>query len=225
MIDQDTEAEVAAEIETYRRRLDSVRQDPQLSEEGRRNAIARLYSGVTSRIAGRRTALASSVGTERSKLEGDLFGAGYYLRDQVAAAVSLRDAEDRVDRVPAGDEDGLSRLLARALRNGDEILAKACLRRGWDEGSNRVVNEYADARPDKVPAIERLIDLRNTSAAGDAVTDLREMIFIVPKPQELAFYYSDQQIAAMAEGGDVPMPGGGEVYGSFPEAAYNGHPR
>jgi hypothetical protein len=62
---------------------------------------------------------------------------------------SYRDALHKLDSVK--DREGLQRALARAHETGDEIMARAVLRLGYERQDEQVVGDYLNRYPDHRP--------------------------------------------------------------------------
>ena len=101
----------------------------------------------------------------------------------------------RVPRPKLGD-------LARAEKNGDQVLARSIAMRAFEESRNRiggyawgpVIDAYTASRPEVASKMEELAEAQRQSAAKSLG---RAMIFSLSKPRELQ-RMSDTQIQALA---------------------------
>lgn len=184
----------------FNRSLNDTRTNSRLTPEGRRERMAIAYTEVRSELDSLKERHTRSYSDRRNRLEDRLFGLSPKNRT-ATDILAMRDAEDRVTAI--GDEQRLSELMTSALRNSDTTLISACLRRAWDLGSNRVVNQYADARPNEVPLLEEYIDVRN-SDPDDGLPGPEEFLLEVQRPEELS-RYSDLDVENIAAGADIPM--------------------
>ena len=193
-------------LNAHERRAAYIRSQTQYTADAKAGMLAKNYNDATSRMDDLKQTATGEDAAQRSNLERKAFGIADLPGDPATAAVSYRDAQDRVAGI-TGTPDAHA-LLARAERSGDEPLARAVAAHAYDmrssfdgldtgdDGSTwtSVLQAYIDQRPDKASAVKTLLDAKDQniqSQLGEAWT------FIVPKPPELAAYGSAhlQQLA------------------------------
>ncbi|KHL19584.1 hypothetical protein CLV56_2825 [Mumia flava] len=189
--------------------VEGIRRDRALSDEGRRVRMAQAYLEAADKIDAARTKHEAAVADRRRKLEASLFGSQGSA--DPSSAISYRDALDRVDALPRGEqgERQSSKLFDRAVMTGDEQLQRALLFRGWREGWDDVVNGYIAQRPgaqDSLRELGGLIEAADSREGRLGIT----AAFRVPKPTELGSR-SRSQIEALAED-DARSPKSGPRY-------------
>ena len=202
--------QIAKIQQRYARRVDEIRRNRTLSDFGRAREML-LARRQAERELQRLTERADQERADRRrKLEKRLFSI-HDMPDKVSAAISLRDAMDRVADIQAPAE--AERMLRRAIRAGDHILARAVVDRaaemsktpaastGWD----RVVGAYVEQlRPDLRGAWEELkgLEAEDTPRARLA----RQMATGLVEPAEVAHLAPGdrRQILTEAEGGGTP---------------------
>ena len=132
----------------------SVREDPELSDEGKRIRLKQHYEDADRVITERLVKLAKEVTRwDRDDAER-VFGTKGLSGDPAALAISRRDAADRVAKVTKREE--LRELLARATRSGDEVLARAVVEKAMRDRDADTVNQFIADRPALEDATERL---------------------------------------------------------------------
>jgi hypothetical protein len=149
----DTRREAASRIQAaLRDQIATHRANRGLSDEGKQRMIAAAHAAAERHLQTLRQAEADEHTRNRAQLERRLFGtpAGVSVTD-------YRDAQSRADMLDNPDQ--ARALLARARRNGDLGLERALLARGFEAGWVDVVDDYVDARPHEVEAIDALISL------------------------------------------------------------------
>lgn len=179
--------------ETFAARVEQIRADTRLSDDGKRHEIAKAYTATREAI----TAITGGVKARDEKrmatLRKQMFDVG---STDPSAVISYRDALDRAEN--ANHTQALE-LLARAAATGDQMLSKAVLARAWhavgENGPeaarwNDVLRRYAEHNPQMVDTINEAGQLANYLAAGPGhggdvfATSL-------PVPQEFHGYAAD----------------------------------
>jgi hypothetical protein len=163
--------------------LTEIRQDPDLSEAGKRRAIQGAYEAAKAAVDKLRGGDAEAINRRQAQLERVLFSVADQ-RDQVAAAVSYRDAQDRVAALRL--EDAVS-LMQRALKTGDELLARALFQRAWEHPSevwSQLVDAYLEAYPQRRKAATELADLL-AARGGQHTRIVESMRYGIRPPFEL----------------------------------------
>jgi hypothetical protein len=115
---------------------------------------------------------AQSADSKRANiLIGELFGTSGIAGDQVAAALSLRDAADRAYQLD-NPEDAAA-MMTRALQSNDELMARAVLQAAYNLAQSPigtawvpVVQQYADARPLAETKIDELFAITRPPATA-----------------------------------------------------------
>lgn len=168
------ERELAARIqERYNEDVARVRENPDLSDEGRQRQLADLYAGAKVKVAKHITAEREMVARRRTELERELFGARKSpMQDAGSFAISARDASDRAAQIKTADE--ALDLLRRAETNGDDVLARAVARvsaermysgiRLEDAKWEGILNDYVGSRPHLQATVEELGEIEDMSA-------------------------------------------------------------
>lgn len=202
--------QVAEIQQRYARRVEEIRRDRALSEFGRaremllaRRQAEREMQRLTERYERERA-------DRRRKLESKLFSI-HDMPDKTTAAISLRDAMDRVADIQTPAE--AERMLRRAIRSGDHILARAVVDRAAEmaktplssDGWDRVVGAYVEQlRPDLRGAYEELKALEAEDAPRARLA--RQMATGLAVPAEMAHLTpgDQRQILTEAENGGGP---------------------
>lgn len=205
MIDSITEAGIERAREQYSKTVESTRANTRLTDDGRREQIAKAYLDARDQMDSLRAARTSKLASRTAGLERTLFG----IKPTSSAqdVISARDAADRVDALALGDVAGLSALLDRAIRIGDTVLAKECLRRGWDERSDHIIEKYSAAYPRDSVALEQLAQLAHDDDSGTLAADISEVAFYLPPPPELV-HFTEHQMEQLAFQADQPAATG-----------------
>ncbi|MGH3810272.1 MAG: hypothetical protein ACRDRU_27360 [Pseudonocardiaceae bacterium] len=174
-----------------------IRADPNLSDVGKRKAMAAAWLKCSTTLAEIRATETDAVAARRSFLEGQLFGIG---SGGPMAAADYRDAQDRAEQ-SAQPKDAF-KLLDRTTRTQDETLAKAVAAHAVEQGWCDVLDRYAATRP---AVRDALAELRWIDAEmGSSTARIgRDAIYTPNKPPELA-RYSDSMIRTLATENDDP---------------------
>lgn len=185
-IDQDSMAAIRRAQNRYAREIEQIRGNVMLSEEGKRRQMAVARHRALAEITQLREAATAAWSARKAELEKQLFS----IRDQangVEAAISYRDAQDRVAELKTAAEAQL--LLRRAIRTGDDLLARALFERAWDVGGDRmagsgwteIIHAYVEQlRPDLAPAVEELAVLQNADTRAGRMAEQMETGVHVP---------------------------------------------
>jgi hypothetical protein len=179
------------------RRAAYIRSQTQYTADAKAGMLAKNYTDATSQMDDLRRTATGDDAALRTSLERKAFGIADLPGDPATAAVSYRDAQDRVAGI-TGTPDAHA-LLARAQRSGDEPLARAVAAHAYDmRGSfdgiangddtstwTSVLQAYIDERPEKARAVQTLLTAKDQKLQSQ-VTDAWS--FIVAKPPELDRY-------------------------------------
>ena len=174
-----------------------IRDRKELSAEAKRSAIARVHLGQKAQLAalqekanqdiaaGRRAATAAAFGID--DLAGDA-------TSRLTAAVSYRDAQDRVAKLKSPAE--ALQKLQWAEGSGDELLARAVAQRAYeqrrtDPSWQEALDSYLSTRPKAQQAVSDLL-------AADRPVNARQLFaFAAPSPSEVAGL-ADHQLTQLA---------------------------
>ncbi|AWZ25664.1 hypothetical protein CEJ39_17160 [Rhodococcus pyridinivorans] len=154
-------------IDTYQSRLEDIRTDRNLSDEGKSAKITALFDQSKAKIDGYRDKYINARRKRRDALQRELFG-----RATDSNVLAYRDAHDRVARLAALSTTQSAQALAEAhtmLRqaeiSGDELLVKAIAATAYAEGWDSVLNAYITNHPETA---DKFAELVNISAGLDA---------------------------------------------------------
>lgn len=158
--------------ERYAEKVAAIRDNQDLSDDGRQRQLAALHATAKSELAKYGAAERELLATRRSELERELFGARKsLLQDSGSFAISARDAADRASQIKTPAE--AQRLLLDAEANGDDVLARAVARvaserfnsgvRQRDEEWEGVVRDYLSARPHLQATVDELGEIETMS--------------------------------------------------------------
>ncbi|OZF00560.1 hypothetical protein [Rhodococcoides fascians] len=177
-------------IESYRQQLDAIRADTTLSKNGRREKIAAIYDTARDTVDHSKEKYGWTKKAERQKLERKVFGPPTKTLTG-ADAISWRDAQDRAAKIlpdayaDASDSSVLEadalHLLNRALRDGDDHLARAVMTVAFDMRWAEVADTYALASPDS----DAVVELWEAATNEGRGIDLAEFNFMLDQPTEL----------------------------------------
>ena len=149
--------------------LKQVRNDPNLSERGKQQLIARAYTNVSREIE-KLSKQDRDINIKRyDEVERKLFGSS---ANNPEAALSFRDAVDRAAKLD--DAQTAMQALGTARMSGDETLARAIVMKAWQAGWSNVTDTYAVENPAVTDQLAELSALRHhleskVSALGGSV--------------------------------------------------------
>lgn len=183
-----------------RGRLESVRNDPRLSEDGKRAEIAAAWLTFQQQSAQLRALDEQQRAAEIQRLEGRIFrpdGSGVTAAERAARQMSFRDALRDAEQLP--DDEAGTRRMHTALRSGDDDLARAVLSvaldRGWPDTANRYLETHTVLQND----LERLWDLRREQTDMRSLVSRELRLSSEQRPPELSAF-RDDQLEQVAEG-------------------------
>lgn len=181
--------------------IDTVRNNPALSDTGKAQHLADAYlrartehDNIEQRRIKERTTRRDYIFTNWVNNRG---GA------DASALTAMRDAEDRAEQLT--DEQDALRMLERAERSNDQYLGRAALTKAYDNGWAEVVNAYTAAHPAAYDSLEELWDITQEEAAesGRIISaDLLQHHLATPglkKPAEIVAL-NDSRLEALAAG-------------------------
>jgi hypothetical protein len=136
------------QAETFRT---SVQNDPKLSDEYKKEEIARGGAIFKQKLADLKNAEMVAIHSEKNTLIRDLFG---YTTTDPSNVIAYRDAQDRAERLE--DQAAALTVLSRAQQSGDKSLASAVLLRAFDAGWDQVALAYGADNPGSIDKIHEL---------------------------------------------------------------------
>ena len=184
------EREAAAQLQaTYRDKVQAIRENADLSAEGRQRQIADLYASTKAKLKEHRRADQSALTSRFEELQNKLYVAPKpYSQDTATHAISLRDASDRAAQLKTAEEE--QDLLSRALANNDDVLARAVVQhamgqsytglRSAAEQWESVLIPFLDARPDLESVVEELGEIERMTEAIRIISP-----FSLPTPTDV----------------------------------------
>jgi hypothetical protein len=134
------EREAATRLqERYREDLQRLREDKDLSVDGRQRRIAQLQATTKAKLAKHQRADCELLANRYKDLEDKLYVAHKpFSQDAATFAISVRDASDRAAQLRTADD--AQQLFSRALASGDDVLARAVVQHSMGQS-------YAAATP------------------------------------------------------------------------------
>lgn len=195
-IPQATADKAAAIQATMNAKVASIRNNGELSPDGKRKAMARAYVEAEQGMTKLREAWQGNAAASSETLSKDLFGAA---STAGMDAISARDADDRAAQLENA-RDAIA-LLERAEENGDKVLSRAIAQRAYRERGNvfggwdRVLDAYLEIHPD---VREKLVSLDNARRSTVQTNLMAGMIFSVPKPSEINDLRTTHALSAFA---------------------------
>jgi hypothetical protein len=148
-----------ARIKNLKTTLPELGIEVDVSSEAKRKYLADLYrkhAAEHRRLAEQKI---EEVNRSLEERRAEAFRPGAAGSDRTAVTMSMRDALDRLEGVTSPDE--LSRKLEQAHELGDEVMAKAILRKGYELGElggERVVGSYLERYPDELKTWSSFMD-------------------------------------------------------------------
>jgi hypothetical protein len=165
------------------------------SDSWKLQRYAQTYTNVISTLARKLTAAASTAGRQDADDAAHVFGIAGLAGDVASLSIARRDAGDRIADIT--DPAGRQALLAQAVRNGDNTLARAIAQSAVESGDLDTVNQFADAFPALNDAIERLWHSQNTKTTGVDIKTGFRLAALKPQPIHSMM---DYEIALIASG-------------------------
>lgn len=207
-LDPKTREQIRKRIASYARNVQRIRDDKNLSDTGKRRALARLDLTERRAIDNLKVAGEAAYRRRRAELEQKLFSVEDYLHDDVNAALSYRDAVDRISEVRGIDQ--ARTLYNRAARSGDHLLARAVISYAWEQiGASpdgapwaEIVHNYLDRWPGLRNVAVELGQLRDMDSKEGRLRDqITASLTRLPELHGM----SDHDIGKLAsEGGWTP---------------------
>jgi hypothetical protein len=167
----------------YAQDLEKARQRYQAGETGvtaRDREISRVYAQASRRLAALQKADITQTKAKIDNLHRELFGmpnpTGLNL-------IAHRDAQDRAAQITDAGEG--KRLLARAMRDHDDSLARAIVGHAAEQGWKEVVVTYYADKPDLAAKYEEWAQTVRAERRPDT-RFRRSLTYMLPTPTELS---------------------------------------
>jgi hypothetical protein len=147
--------------QSYRKKVDEIRRDWQLSDQAKDQQIRSLYEEARSTYSRLTGQYGSSVEAKLKRTRTEVFSPPQVSKDAALNTMAYRDALDRVGS--STDPKQIKQMMERAELTGDAALARACLYAGYhnlptDEARISVVDGYFRAFPDDQPKWSAYMD-------------------------------------------------------------------
>jgi hypothetical protein len=169
----------------------AIRGNRDLSQPAALRAIAVTHVATKSALDAMAEKDAADATAHEGALSTKLLGIG---STDPSAAISHRDAQDRVAAIPLSDVRTPGEMLARATMSGDTAMGKAVLGRAFSTGDTDLAQQYIAANPNTEQDVTDLWNIRN----GPKLSPLTAAMTYRPQtPPELSGM-PDYQIAAIA---------------------------
>ncbi|NWL13500.1 hypothetical protein DM793_19740 [Paenarthrobacter nitroguajacolicus] len=199
-ITKTTEALAAEKLRSgQREQIEAIRQNRNLSADGKRAQIAALYLRNKEEVGKLEKQEAATRTNRINHIRKTVFGLSGNPGPQ--DVISYRDAQDRVANLGTDDEAKAAQLFDRAQLSGDNILAAAVVNRALEAGWVNVANSYIEAHPYYGSMVEELWYLNQDSPENE--TNLgkafeNSLAFHLEKPHEIGNVHLESQIEAIA---------------------------
>jgi hypothetical protein len=214
-LDNESLAKIRRIHAAYAAKVKLVQADRNLSEYGKQKALAVLHHTHQAQIQGIAESAEATYRQAMTTLERKMFGVHDIGANDINAAISYRDAQDRVAQIKTPAEAQL--MLRRADRSGDKLLARALFDRAWEasgevlasSGWGEVVNDYVQTfRPDLAADVQELANLQQLNSRRHRMNEQIETSLF--QPPELARMSPGDRRQAIAEATTAGLqPGGG----------------
>ncbi|GAA1838559.1 hypothetical protein [Agromyces salentinus] len=173
-------AQASQRIVTFAQTLDSVRTDRMLSDDGKRDRIAREYVATRIHIDKLRTREADALLSRRVELERLLFG--WEPTDDAAVLSARRESNELADAL----DDPRDALLAyqRAKRRSDEMHVHAIFARALELGWSSIIDDYLVEHPERAAGSTELAAILRANDDVELLTAV--MHYAMSQPSELS---------------------------------------
>ncbi|MFI7452329.1 hypothetical protein ACIBQX_32880 [Nonomuraea sp. NPDC049714] len=177
---------VARAQQRYMQRCADIRGDRDLSEHGKRKALARAYRETQTAVGALRDGAQQETGRRRAELEKKLFRAA---GSDGMSTMAYRDALDRASQLK--NVQDAQRMMRRAIRHGDDSLARAIFSTALDRVGNPLERTWASVIDDFVdnakPELRNDVNEYNSLLNGEGKMSRFEqaMATSIVKPGEL----------------------------------------
>lgn len=181
-------------IGEHNRSIDYIRNNKDLTPEGKTKQIAATYLQYKRQVAALEAEDKAARASKADSLRRSLFGlAG---SSDANATISYRDAQDRVAAIQ--DENQALELLDRADLSNDEILTKAIVGKAAEFGWGNLVSSYTAKHPYYGSKLQELANLHADENNIEGIMN-HAMSYNLSAPAEVG-RYSDSTIENLATG-------------------------
>lgn len=200
-LDDDTIVRIRQAQTTFAQRIKEIRADERLSDKGKQERMAQERAKTLAKVEDLKARGNAAYSKRVTELERALFG----IRDipsDITAAISYRDAQDRAAQISsAADAESMMR---RAIRNGDQLLARALFDHAWESCDNQLTGSrwggivlayLEEVRPDMRDAAEELAHLKEYNSRERRLGEQIESSVIKP-PEMAGMSPYDERLAA-----------------------------
>lgn len=137
-LSDDDAAAIQREQNALKRDLEAIRNNPRLTDAGKKVEIAAAYKRARDVTRSVRDRVSAEDARKRANLEPVLFGAGS--QPNGSEVLAYRDAMDRAMACRSADD--LARLLDGARLTGDRLLQKAAFTVAWQKADDTIGRGY-----------------------------------------------------------------------------------
>lgn len=180
-------------IGEHNRSVEYIRNNKNLTPEGKRKQIAATYLQYKQQITALEAEDRAARASKADSLRRTLFGLS---SSDANATISYRDAQDRVAAIR--DENQALELLDRADLSNDEILTKAIIGKAAETGWSNLVNTYTAKHPYYGSKLQELAKIHQDETSIEGVMN-HAMSYNLSTPAEIA-RHSDGMIENLAAG-------------------------
>ena len=150
----DLRAKAANLGDNYCREQFEISTDPNLTDAGKKDALAPLHEQLTTSVAALHQQEKTIVQNKREALERNLFGTIGNSTD----IVSYRDAQSIASRIADADEAHTT--YTSAIRSDDKVLARAVFQQSITRGWDKISADYLSRNPSAQDALNDLEGIR-----------------------------------------------------------------
>lgn len=168
--------------EDFSAHLKAIRDNNQLTPEGKREQITEAYNAAKTKLDDLRARADDNRNKKIGTLRRDLFGVTGTADPQ--RAISYRDAQDRVSKLELGDQDKALKLLDQAEMSGDEVMTKALVQRALELKWDKVANTYIEKHPYYGTKLEELWSTQDSPLSEALLTNTAT--FYITAPPEVS---------------------------------------
>jgi hypothetical protein len=159
----DLRAQAASIQSRWARNSDSLNNDNDLSDTGKRAKLDSEHSRVNAKLSDLRKREKELIAAKKQFLEKSLFGLSSLTSDP-AQIIAYRDAQDRAARLTRAAD--AQELFASAVRSEDRTLAAAILGKALANGWNSIIDEYVRQHPSAGETLDDLAKLQKYDSFG-----------------------------------------------------------
>lgn len=152
--------ELREKAATIKRNMDeearAARANGNLSRSGQDQAIDDVYNTAAHEIAALRAEETRHIHARLTTISRKLSG---QITNDPASIIPFRDAQDRAEQIT--EEAEAERIITRAIRSDDHVLAKAIAMRALDETWMDTYDQFKTAYPQYDQAVQDYVDMRH----------------------------------------------------------------